>query len=125
MKNGYKLILKILLIIIICYIILFAAKWAHDYSYCEYLTSKYGYQFKDLYKENTLIGPDLFYLKVMEYYDDYARVYYVTGYKEDDTKIGNTLRFKKEDGKWVFSGWHTIWTEFGGSADGYIWPYGR
>ena len=126
MKKVCKLILKILLIIIICYIILFAAKWAYDYSYCEYLTSKYGYQFKDLYKENALIGPDLFYLKVMKYDEEYTRVYYVTGYKEDNIKTGNTLGFTKVDGKWVFTGkWSTIWTELGGNADGFIWPYGR
>ena len=126
MKKVCKLIFKILLIIIICCILLFAVKWAYDYSYCQYLTLRYGYQFKDLYKENTMIGPDLFYLKVMKYDEEYADIYYVTGNKETGRKCGNGLVFEKENGKWVFTGkWSTIWTELGGSADGYIWPYGR
>ena len=63
--------------------------------------------------------------KVLAYYDDYAEIYYVTENKEKGIESGNVLSFRKENEKWKYDNWlETIWSNQG-SADGYIWPYGR
>lgn len=124
MKNVCKAICIFVLIIIITLIFIFIAGWISSIAYCEYLTSQYGYQFEDLYKENTMLG-NLFHLKVLTYHDDYAEVYYVTGNKESGAKCGDVLSFRKENGNWIYDKWlKTVWSNHG-SADGYIWPYGR
>ena len=125
MKKVCKEILKILLITIVLSVLMLTAIWIGDIVHHEYLTSKYGYQFKEIYKENTMMGHDLYKLKVIAYYDDYAKIYCVTGNEETGTKAGDILRFKKEEGKWVYDSWiDTVWSNRG-SADGYMWPYGR
>ena len=120
-----KKIFKGILVFILTFILIFLLIWFSAIIKHEYLTLRYGHQFKELYKENPMIGEDLFRFKVMEYNDNYASIYYVSGYRDDGTKWGNSLRFKKENGKWIFTGaWSTVWSNRG-SADGYIWPYGR
>ena len=124
-KIIVKFILTTLLITIISGILMFTTIWYLDFTLCEDLTSKYDYLFKDIYKENTMMGHDLYKLKVIAYYDDYAKIYCVNGNEETGSKGGDILRFKKEEGKWVYDSWiDTVWSNRG-SADGYMWPYGR
>lgn len=124
MKDVFKALRIFLLIIIISLISIFATMWFYSIAHCEYLTFRYGYQFEDLYKENPMLG-DLYRFKVIEYNDDYAEVYYVTGNKETGAKGGDTLKFKRSGNKWIYTElWSTIWSNRG-SADGFIWPYGR
>lgn len=120
MKNVCKAIFIFLLIIILSLILIFTIMWGCDFARCEYLTSKYGYQFEELYKENTMIT-DTEELKVIDYSDNFARVYYVSKGKTD----GNILTFKKDNDKWKYFSWEeTVWSS-SGSADGFVWPYGR
>ena len=125
MKAVFKAIRTILLTIIISLILIFMAWWGLSIASCEYLTLRYGYRFEELYKENNMIGDELVRFKIIAYYDDYAEVYYVTRIKGTDFKSGDVLRFRKEDGKWIYDGWpRTVWSNHG-NADEYIWPYGR
>ena len=89
MKAVFKAIRTILLAIIISLILTFVAGWGLSIASCEYLTSRYGYQFEELYKENNMIGDELVRFKIIAYYDDYAEVYYVTGNKGTDFKSGD------------------------------------
>ena len=119
-----KKILKGIRIFALTCILIFILIWFLSIIKCECLTLIHGNQFKDLYKENTMIG-DVYRFKVIEYNDKYARVYYVSGNKEIGNKAGNILKFKREGNKWTFTGaWSTVWSKHG-SADGFIWPYGR
>lgn len=36
----------------------------------------------------------------------------------------NLVWFKKEDGKWMYDNWETIWSQ-NGSADGWTFPFYR
>lgn len=109
--------LKIILLLIIACPILF---WGASYARCELLTYQHGQEFETLYKANNMIGEQE-YLKVLDYSDASARIYYVSinGYG------GNILKFVKNDGKWVYDSWErVVWSKYG-SADGFVWPYIR
>ena len=119
-----KKLLKGIGILILTCILIFMLIWFLSIIKCEYLTLMYGGQFEEVYKENTMIG-DVYRFKVIEYNDKYAEVYYVSGNKETGSKGGDTLKFKRVGNKWTFTGaWSTVWSKYG-SADGFIWPYGR
>ncbi len=125
MKAVIKAINIISLVIILTLILIFLAYWGCSIASCEYLTSRYGYQFEELYKEDPMFGNELVKLKILAYYDDHATLYYVTATEEFDVELGDVVDFKKENGKWICDGYpNTIWSKHG-SADGYIWPYGR
>ena len=124
MKAVFKAIRTILLAILLIPILIFMIWWGCSIASCEYLTLRYGYQFEDLYEENTMFG-ELMRFKVLTYNNDYAEVYYVTGTEKYDTEGGDVVSFRKEKGKWISDGYpHTIWSKHG-NADEYIWPYGR
>lgn len=92
--------------------------WGAALFRCEFLTFKYGGEFKTIYKENTMMG-NIDYLKVLDYSDDMARVYYVSENKSG----GDVLIFEKTNGQWVYNGqWKTIWSDTG-SASNVVWPY--
>lgn len=94
--------------------------WGISIVKCEYQTAKYGFQFKESYREHTMIThPD--YLKLLEYDDCKAVVYYV---KKGEG--GNILLFQRENATsdWSFTYWKTIWSRTG-SASGFVWPYIR
>jgi hypothetical protein len=58
-------------------------------------------------------------IKVLEYSTISSRVYYKNSYS------GNVLKFIKKDDKWVLDKWEkTVWSKMG-SADDFMWPYGR
>ena len=85
---------------------------------CEVLTHKHYDEFKDAYKQNTMLG-EMEFFKVLEY-ETYgvAKVYYVSKGKTG----GNVLTFAYEDGTWNEVSWNTIWSKTG-SADDVIYPY--
>lgn len=94
--------------------------WLAAFLKCEILTHQYGGEFAETYRENTMLcEPE--YWKVLEYNEDFARVYYVG----EGRCYGNILRFKKVNGTWKYDLWEaTVWSKTG-SADGYVWPYIR
>ena len=123
MRKICKAILIFSLIIMVCLILLYTAIWYADFSHCESLTSEYAHLFKDIYTENTMTGGKLHKFKVISYHEEHAKIYCVTEGTGTDERSGHIVWFKKDGDKWVTDGGYTIWTEFGGSVDGYIWPY--
>ena len=60
-------------------------------------------------------------VKILEYNDDYARLYCINY----NVHSGSLCTFLKKDGKWIFKSWgRGVWSRHG-SADGFMWPYGR
>ena len=111
MTKIIKRILFIILIILILY-------WLLSLLRCEILTLIHGHKFESNYKENTMIG-EIDYLKVLDYSDTTARVYYVGKNKSG----GDVLIFKNKNNTWVYDSWeNTIWSRTG-SADDVIFPY--
>ena len=108
-----KFIIFIVSILFLCLLLV----WIVPYIQYETLTAKYGDEFMDLEK-NTQMIDEADYLKVLEYSETFARVYYVS-----DTG-GDILTFCKTDGAWNLErgGWKTIWSKYG-NADEFIWPY--
>ena len=85
---------------------------------CEVLTHMHYDEFKNEYKQNTMLG-DMEFFKVLEYETcGVAKVYYVS----EGKKGGNVLTFAYEDGIWKEVSWNTIWSK-SGSADNIIYPY--
>ena len=97
-------------------IIAFLIVWATSLFWCEVLTMKHGEAFEQLYLQtNILSKADA--LKVLNFTDNAAEVYYIT-----DGACGNVMRFEKQNGAWVLESWNTVWSTTG-SASGAIWPY--
>lgn len=108
----------ILRIIITVSIILPIILWLFALLRCEVLTLLHGDEFETVYKENTMIG-EIDYLKVLDYSDTSARVYYVSANKSG----ADVLIFKKQNGIWYYEAWEqTVWSSTG-SASEVIWPY--
>ena len=75
-------------------------------------------EFETIYRENTMLG-EIDYLKVLEYSEEYARVYYVS----ENRSAGDILSFVKQGDKWKYDNWErTVWSATG-SASEVIWPY--
>jgi len=108
--------LIIIFIIVACSILI----WIASLVKCEVLTFQHWKEFETLYKETNMLGEQE-YLKVLDYSDISARVYYVGINRAG----GNILRFVKQNGQWVYAEWEeTVWSKTG-SADGFMWPYIR
>ena len=90
---------------------------------CEVLTHQHYDEFKDAYKQNTMLG-DMEYFKVLNYSPyltyDFAQVYYVS----KGNTAGNVLTFKlnNDTDLWEEISWSTIWSTTG-SASEVIYPY--
>lgn len=110
--------MKKFLIILSIIVGLFVLFWTGSYVKYEVLTVIYRQEFSELYKLTNMID-QVDYLKVMEYSDNHARVYYVT-----KNVYGNLVTFIKEYDRWNLEHWETVWSK-SGSADGFIWPYIR
>jgi len=70
-----KFVISIVSILVLCLLLV----WIVPYIQCEILTAKYGDEFMDLEKSIQMID-EADYLKVLEYSETFARVYYVSGY---------------------------------------------
>ncbi len=104
----------ILLIIVFCFLLI----WVGSIIKCEVLTALHGDEFNAIYKENNMIG-EIEYLKILEYSNKVARVYYISLNKSS----GNILKFSKIDEQWKYDKWEqTVWST-SGTADGVVWPY--
>ena len=112
---------RITLTILILCVIIFTLFWIGSLIKCEILTQKYVYQFKDAYKEHTLLM-ECDTIKVLNYTSHSAKVYYIT----ENHGSGSILYFKRANKKsnWEFVEWEVVWSD-SGSADGYVWPYIR
>ena len=105
---------------VIIILILLLGFWIISFVYCECLTLLHGDEFTLVYHENSMIGEQRKW-KVLEYSESSAVVYFV----EKENSFGNILSFTKIDGQWVYDQWlETVWSKTG-SADGFVWPYGR
>ncbi len=84
---------------------------------CEILTCQHFDEFKDAYKQNTMIG-EIESFKVLEYKAcKEAKVYYIT----ENKTMGNVMTFAY-DGSWKMVSWDTLWSK-SGNADRTIYPY--
>ncbi len=111
---------KLLKIFTISVFVIFLLIWGISILKCEILTYRYGSQFSIIYQENTMIG-EIDYLKVLNYSDSTARVYYVSKNRTG----GDILIFSRLSNEWRYEKWErTVWSK-SGSADGFIWPYIR
>ena len=121
MKELAKEIKKAFKIIIITTIAFFLMIWLGNIIEIEITTIIHKKEFPPIADDNAMIG-DIEYFKIIKYGEEEATLYYVC----EDRSSGNTVSYKKDDnGKWIYSSWdETVWST-SGSADGYIWPYGR
>ena len=99
------------IIIVITLLLLIVA--AIPYIKTEYLSYKHGTEFSDLYKQTGMID-DIEYLKVLNYNEDSAKVYYIGKNHHD----GNIVYFENQNGQWLLKSWETIWSK-NGSADSF------
>lgn len=109
-----KYILVTLTVLFVGFILI----WVGALAKCEILTYQHGKEFDTIYRENTMLD-EIDYLKVLDYSDTSARVYYVSINKS----AGDILSFIKQDGQWKYNRWErTVWSSTG-SASEVIWPY--
>lgn len=112
-----KQVAKIVKIFFIAILSLFLIIWLAALMKCEVLTLLHREEFETIYKENTMIG-NIDYLKVLEYSEQNARVYYVS----QNRSAGHILCFVKQGTRWKYDYWETVWSATG-SASEVIWPY--
>ena len=121
MKELIKEIKKAFKIIFITVIAFFVLIWVGNIIECEITTLIHKNEFPPISDDNTMIG-DIEYFKIIKYDKEEARLYYVS----KNRSSGNIISYKKDgNGKWIYSSWdETVWSK-SGSADGFLWPYGR
>ncbi len=81
--------------------------WFYPYAKYELLTWKYGNEFIGLQKSTNMID-EIDFLKVIDYSNDLAEVYYV---KVEES--GNILSFENNNGVWKMKEWNTVWSKSG------------
>lgn len=95
----------------------------HSLIKCEILTHKHYDEFKDAYKQNTMLG-DMEYFKVLNYSPyrtyDFAQVYYVSKGHTAGHVLTYALNYDTD--VWEEISWSTIWSTTG-SASEVIYPY--
>lgn len=107
-----KKMIKVLGLIFLAFVIF----WLYSYFSCELKTFKHGNEFKNLYSETGIIN-SVDYLKVLDYSDDAAKIYYVS-----KNTGGNIVYFMKLNNKWHLKNWASVWSKYG-NADNIVWPY--
>ena len=107
-----KLVLFLVLVLIICVIIL-------PYVRVEILTMLHKDEFATEYTQTNMVD-DIEYLKVMEYSDQIAKVYYVIQNHEG----AELITFERREHIWTMVKWESVWSKTG-SASEFIWPYYR
>ena len=109
---------------ILGFMCIFLINWTGALLRCEVLTHQHYDEFKDAYKQNTMLG-EMDYFKVLSYSPyrtfDFAQVYYVG---EDHSEgVVLTFQYDYETDSWKEISWSVIWSGVGGSASEVIWPY--
>ena len=103
----------------------FVLFWISSIAMCEYNTYKHGGIFRNT-KIHDISGErylDDCKIKVLKYNNDDAKVYAI--FENDLNEVGLLYYFKNnDDGDWVFDYYDAVYSKTG-SADGFIWPYGR
>jgi len=95
---------------------LFLILWLGQLVYIEILTSRHGGEFEGLYTQTKMVvGMDS--LKVMNYSNDTAKIYYFSS-----RRAGITINFARQNGDWELESWNTVWSTTG-SAGNFMWPY--
>ena len=111
---NLKKTILITFIVLIIYWLLCLAK-------CEMLTNLYQGYFNETYALEGM-SDNIAFIKVLQYSDDYAKVYVVNKDKKGYS-MGNIFAFKRPYDKWVYDSWlRTVWSK-NGNADGFVWPY--
>lgn len=110
--------MKKILIILAAIIAPFVILGVGSYVRCEILTARYGQEFSELYKQTNMINK-VDYLKVIEYSENNAQVYYVT-----KNSFGNMITFVKRNNTWDIENWETMWSK-SGTAEKFVLPYIR
>lgn len=87
------------------------------YLKAEFLTFRFGENFKDGYLQTNMID-SIQYYKVLDKKNNAAKVIYITS----NHTSANVVSFKKKDGTWKMTDWETVWSK-SGSADGFMCPY--
>ena len=110
MKIKFK---YLLLTLVLCVFIIHLASIVK----CEVLTYQHYDEFKDAYKQNTMLG-EMESFKVLKYEPQKeAKVYYIS----ENKAMGNVLTFEY-NGSWQMSSWDTGWSK-SGNADNLVYPY--
>ena len=87
----------------------------------EILTHNHKDELVDVCKENTMVGDDFDFFKVLEYSEcGFARVYFISVGMY--TTTGNVFTLGYEDGEWYEVSWDTRWST-SGNADKTVYPY--
>ena len=84
---------------------------------CEILTNQYYADFKDAYRDNSMLC-EMETFKVLNCDGQTAEVYYI----ENGKTMAHVLSFERVDGSWEETSWRCIWSTTG-SASEVIWPY--
>ena len=106
------------IVVVICSLLIVLLLVAlFPYAKAEYLTNKYGDQFREEYKQIDWIS-DIEYHKVIGYSSDKATVVYIAHNHTACFKID----FEMKEDEWQMTTWDCIWSKTG-SADGIMWPY--
>ncbi len=87
----------------------------------EILTLNHKDELIEACKENTMVGDDFDFFKVLDYSEcDFARVYCISS--GEYAKMGNVFTLGFTDGEWVEVSWDTKWST-SGTADKTVYPY--
>jgi hypothetical protein len=114
--RGKKRVTERIIAIVLLAFVIFLCIWAVSIIRCEILTALRGNEFTYGYKQTNMLDGEMDQLKVLDYSDTTARVYYI------DWRGGDILHFTKKGAEWVYDGWETVWSKTG-TADDVIWPY--
>ena len=111
MKQKLKYILIGIILTLVCIYIGTLVK-------IEILTHNHYDEFKNEYKQNTMLPGNIEFFKVMEYKQyELAKVYYVF----EDYCLGTVLTFAYDDG-WKAVAWGDTWSN-SGTAETIVYPY--
>lgn len=113
MRGRKSVFYGVLVILALC-----IACWCAGLIRCEVLTYLHYDEFKEAYKQNTMLPDTMASFKVLDYSDVSARVYYLG----EGHSGGDILEFELHNGIWQESHWKTVWSS-SGSASGIVWPY--
>ena len=103
---------------------MYAVYWGASILWCEHLTDKYSQNYVDKVLED--VEPErLHKFKVISCKHDYVKIYYVLNHYETmEPAYGFVAEFKNGERINPEVSDKCVWSSYG-SADGFVWPYGR